>query len=163
MRVRTATRDDFEAIYRVARASWETDYPEILSRETVSDAVEEWYRSEEFAQELDRPRSLVLVATDDRDDVVGFAHAVWKDESGYVLRLYVTPERRRDGVGRQLLDGTRERLREHDVERVDAMVLSANRLGNEFYRSFGFEAVDEGETVIAGERVPETRYRLDLE
>ena len=36
MEYRDATRGDAEAIERIARASWETDYPDILSRETAA-------------------------------------------------------------------------------------------------------------------------------
>ncbi len=168
MRVRRATRNDFEAIYRVAKDSWETDYPDVLNRENVDEAVDEWYRSDEFVNELDRPRSVVLVAEDEDEtggdgDVVGFSHAVWKGAAGYILRLYVAPGRRRDGFGRALLDRTREELRRREVDEIQAMVLSANAPGNAFYEAFGFERVDEGETVIGGEHFPETRYRIGLD
>jgi ribosomal protein S18 acetylase RimI-like enzyme len=95
--------------------------------------------------------------------VVGFAHATWSTETGdgYILRLYVHPDYRRDGVGRALLDQTCQTLASHDIERINAMVLSANNPGVVFYEGFGFEFVDEHETQVGDETVPESRYVLD--
>jgi ribosomal protein S18 acetylase RimI-like enzyme len=162
MTVRTATGDDVDAIRAVADRSWTTDYPDILTRETAEDAVNEWYAPESVATELRDSRTLVLVA-EREGDVAGFAHATWTDadREGYLLRLYVDPDHRRERVGRELLEATCARLVEVGVERVNAMVLSANEPGRRFYEHFGFEHVDEQETTVGGERHPESRYVLD--
>jgi len=78
MDVRTATRDDTDAIRRVAEQSWKTDYPEILTSETAEEAVTDWYTPEQIAAELDENQTLILVA-EREDTVVGFAHATWND------------------------------------------------------------------------------------
>ena len=149
--VREATDDDVPAIQRVAERSWETDYPDIVSRETASEGVEEWYGEDRLRRELDSSGTGLLVAEHD-GDVVGFAHAVWGTEEGTVLRLYVDPDHRRRGVGTELLDATVDRLHDHGVDRVRATVLAANEPGNAFYRERGFEALPEShETEIAGE------------
>jgi ribosomal protein S18 acetylase RimI-like enzyme len=94
--------------------------------------------------------------------VVGFAHAeLGRDDEGYVLRLYVHPDYRNRGLGRRLLERTRDDLFAHGAERINAMVLAANEPGNEFYRRFGFEKVAEGETTIGGEAYPEHTYALE--
>ncbi|WIV68221.1 GNAT family N-acetyltransferase [Natrialbaceae archaeon AArc-T1-2] len=160
MEYREATRGDLEAIGRIARASWEADYPEILSRETAADeAVEEWYGRETIERELEAPGSVVLVAEDD-DEVVGFAHAVVTGGEATILRLYVHPERRREGIGREVLGRTIREADNRAADRITAMVLSENDLGNAFYRSAGFEPVETGETTIGGESYEETTYEL---
>lgn len=161
MTIRSATEADVEAIRAVAERSWTTDYPDILTRETAEAAVTDWYAPEEIAAELRDSRTLVLVA-ERGGDVVGFAHATWldADREGYVLRLYVHPEHRRAGLGRELLEATCEGLAERGVERVNAMVLSANERGRAFYDAFGFEHVDERPTIVGDERYPESRYVL---
>lgn len=161
MTIRRATRDDVDAVRRIAERSWRTDYPEILTRETAEEGVAEWYAPDRIAAELDDDRTLVLVA-EREGTVVGFAHAAWNDDGeGYVLRTYVDPDRRREGAGRELLEAACDALRERGVERINATVLAENDPGNAFYRGFGFEYVDERETTIGDGSYRENRYVLD--
>ena len=157
MVVREADGSDVDAIEAVARASWETDYPAILSRETAHEGVEEWYAADRLAAEVESDDALVPVA-DGEDGVIGFAHAVTEEAGGTILRLYVAPEHRREGVGGDLLEHTRKALAERGAERVRAMVLAENEPGNAFYRRHGFELADESETVIAGTSYRENVY-----
>ena len=96
------------------------------------------------------------------DEVRGFAHAIWDAGVGNVLRLYVAPDRRGRGVGRDLLSFTEDELRRRGADRVQAMVLDANVQGNEFYRALGYDRHDTGETVIGGERYAENVYAKPL-
>lgn len=162
MSVRTATPEDVTAINDVATEAWESDYPDILTRETVEDGVSDWYAPEQIESELVESQTLLLVTERD-DSVVGFAHATWHDadSAGYILRIYVHPDHRREGIGRALLDRTCTELFDHDIDRINAMVLSGNDRGAAFYERFGFEFADESETEIGGEHYPESRYVLD--
>lgn len=144
-------------IRQVAQESWRHDYPDVLTRESIHDGLDEWYATDQIELELARNDRLMLVAdTDER--VVGFAHGVWDDNEGDILRLYVTPEHRGQEIGRQLLEHTRSELFEKGVDRIVALVLAANDLGNEFYRAFGFEKRGEDQTKIAGEFYDENTY-----
>lgn len=164
MTVRAATADDVEAIKRVARRSWESDYPDILTRETVEAGVEDWYAPDNLTAALSRGRTSLLVA-ERGGSVVGFVHAVRQaaTDVGFVLRLYVDPDHQREGVGAALLEAVIEALRVDGLERIDAAVLSANEHGRSFYESFGFELADETETRIGEESYPECRYSLSVD
>jgi len=178
MTVREASADDVAGIREVARTAWEVDYPEILSRETAERGVEEWYESSHIEGGVTGSRTRLFVACADESDsadegdsvadgedaevIVGFAHAeLGGDDEGYVLRLYVHPDHRNRGLGRRLLERTRDDLFAHGAERINAMVLAANEPGNAFYRSLGFEKVEEGETRIGGETYRENTYALE--
>lgn len=161
MTVREATADDMAAVREVARAAWAADYPDILTRETVDRGVEEWYESDQLEGHLTGSRTRLFVACEEDGRVVGFAHAELGRDEGYVLRLYVHPDHRGRGFGRRLLERTRDDLFEHGAERINAMVLAANEPGNAFYRTFGFERVDESETTIGGESYREHTYALE--
>lgn len=167
MEFREATVDDVEALREVARRSWARD--PALTRETATESVEEWYDDWHLRAAVGAADEVVLVADDgDGSDgaaedegnggVVGFSHSVVDLPDGTVLRLYVDPDHRREGVGTALLDRTREALASRGVERVRGFVLTANDPGNAFYRAAGFERVDEGVTVIGGERYDEAVY-----
>jgi ribosomal protein S18 acetylase RimI-like enzyme len=164
MRIRSADAGDVDAIRGIAHCSWERDYPGIANRETIDDRVEEWYGNDRMRSAVADPGTVVLVA-DAGDEVVGFAHAAVSTETwtGSILRLYVDPDRRGEGVGSELLDATIDELRDRDCERIEAMVLADNEPGNEFYRAAGFERVATGETVIGDGRHEEHRYAYRAE
>lgn len=158
MTVRRATPDDIDDILRVVEASWGVDYPEMLNRENLDEAVTEWYDPETVADELERGDSVVYVATDE-GSVVGFIHSVCRHDLGHILRVYVAPDARDSGHGRALVERTREELLERGADQVRSMVLAANGPGNAFYEALGFEPTDDGgETEIGGERYEENVY-----
>lgn len=157
MEIRQATREDLKAIRNVAKATWETDYPDILHRETIKEGIEEWYDPDQLESELQEEGSFLLVAEND-DEVVGFTHAAMRQRTGYILRVYVAPGQRHEGVGSELLANTRDTLIRSGADQIRAMVLAANDPGDTFYQKFGFEKVDEDETVIGGEPYTENVY-----
>jgi ribosomal protein S18 acetylase RimI-like enzyme len=159
MEIRQATGSDVSAVKRVAERSWENDYPEFVSRETIDDTVEDWYAEEKLTEVVDADDAEIFVADD--DGIVGFAHAVWDQTEGDILRLYVSPESRREGVGTELLGSVRDELFGRGVDRIRAMVLAENELGNAFYEEHGFERSDENETQIGDEKHPENVYTLE--
>lgn len=166
MTVRTATRGDLPAVQRVAERAWDADYPGVLNRENLGDAAREWYDADAMAAELDRGDSVVLVAeaagdegASDMPSLAGFVHALVDDETGHVLRLYVDPDSRREGVGTALFDAAVDALFDRGVDVVAAMVLEENEPGRKFYRNLGLlEREDRHETVIGGERYTECVY-----
>lgn len=166
MDLREATADDVEGVRTVARRSWETDYPAILNRESIDEAVESWYAPEQLRFDAESDDALLLIAADERDGVVGFAHAIvseGEDGDGDVatlLRLYVDPDHRGRGVGTRLLDSVCDRLDERGYSRLEAMVLERNEPGNAFYRSYGFERDRVGATTIGDETHDEVVYAL---
>jgi len=158
MELYVAHPDDIGAIRDIARASWKHDYPDILSRESVETAVNDWYGEDRLRNELADPWTHIHVATDGEGSIVGFAHAVLDGDEGNVLRVYVHPDARREGAGEALFDRVRRELVRHDIDRLNAMVLADNAIGNDFYADRGFELVERAETRIGGEPFEENTY-----
>jgi ribosomal protein S18 acetylase RimI-like enzyme len=161
---REATSADVPAIRDVARATWERDYPAVLNRESVANTVEEWYDADQLAADVDRGDAVVIVAErhprDDADDatVVGFVHAIVDGDCGSLLRAYVHPDERGDGIGRALVDTALDAFRDRGCDRAEAMVLARNDPGNAFYDSLGFEHVSTDTTLIGGQGYDERVY-----
>jgi ribosomal protein S18 acetylase RimI-like enzyme len=155
--LRPATPADVDDVIAVARECWETDYPDILSRETVAAGVDEWYDRETIETDVRTADAILLVAVRD-ETVVGFAHGICDDDTGTILRLYVAPDARGHGIGRDLCRTAEEELAVRGARRVRAMVLAENDQGNEFYQALGYERADAGRTVIAGEGYDENVY-----
>lgn len=161
MDFRPATAEDVEAIRSIARISWETDYPDIVSRETIAEGFEEWYAPDSLRRELGKDDATIFLAVE-ASEPVGFAHGVVSEGVGNVLRLYVHPEARGEGVGTDLLERTAERLAEEGAKSLRAMVLKNNDAGRAFYRAAGFDAVDDAETIIASETQTEVTFERPL-
>lgn len=169
--MREATREDVASIRAVAEASWERDYADLLTLDTVAAGVNDWYDEATLAELVADERTPVWVAEAETGeaeraggedgDVMAFAHGYVDGETGHVLRLYVHPDERRSGVGERLLAATVAALVGRGSERVDATVLAANEQGRAFYESQGFEQVAVAETTIGGEAHSECRYRLE--
>ncbi|WP_123534993.1 GNAT family N-acetyltransferase [Halosimplex salinum] len=160
---RAATTADAPAIEDVARDCWEHDYPDVISRESIRAGVSEWYDVDRLAAAIEDDTTLVLVAETESGAVVGFAHAVVDLEMGDILRLYVAPSHRGEGTGRELLRETVDELAAEGADTIRAMVLAENDTGTEFYRSTGFERVDESETRIGDESYREAVFERTAE
>ena len=164
MTIREATDDDIEAIQGIAEASWESDYPDVLSRESMEEGVDDWYSEDRIRESITWSRAHMLVSERD-DDMVGFVHAdlIPEDEIGHVLRLYVHPDHRQQGIGGELLGEACRTLFDEGAERIRAMVLESNELGNQFYQEFGFEPVSTEAVMIGEETYRERTYELHEE
>ena len=79
---------------------------------------------ESFFTERCQPEH-VLVAVDG-DEIVGTVIAGWDGWRCHLYRLAVAPSRRRQGIGRGLIDAAEERFRALGGARADAMVLDDN-------------------------------------
>lgn len=161
MTIREASFEDVEAIRRVAEDSWEADYPDVMSRESLEEGVHDWYSPDRIRDSLSWSTSTLLVYEID-EGIAGFVHAdlIPEDEIGHVLRVYVSPDARRSGIGGELLEAVCQRLFDEGASRIKAMALASNILGDEFYRTFGFEPVGTEAIEIGGETYKETTYGL---
>lgn len=164
MTTRHATDADIDGIRQVAEATWNADYPDILSRESLDSGFDEWYSPEQLRDTISWARAVVLVAESADDKIIGFVHGVRDrgENHGDILRLYVHPDHRGNGIGRELFEAARDELVDSGVDQLRAMVLEENEPGNEFYRGFGFEWEDTEQITIGGETYSENTYVLDL-
>jgi ribosomal protein S18 acetylase RimI-like enzyme len=68
-----------------------------------------------------------------------FRESVWTDRlDAYLEELYVAPDRRREGVGRALLERTLDFARERGAGRIDLGTAVDDRAARALYESVGF-------------------------
>ncbi|HEY7857886.1 MAG TPA: GNAT family N-acetyltransferase [Candidatus Nanopelagicales bacterium] len=169
--VREATELDAEAIARVHTLSWQSAYRGLVP-DSYLDGLKWERRYEQWARLLpDRPtaHSSVFVAVDSQDVVVGFSSMGPVREKGLeptglfeIYAIYVLPGMWGRAFGHRLLEASLAALPQ-GVPGVTLWVLSGNARGRRFYERAGFGP--DGATKladIAGEELPELRYRLDL-
>jgi GNAT superfamily N-acetyltransferase len=57
---------------------------------------------------------------------------------GYIADLYLLPDRRRQGIGSQLVDSARQWFQQQNVEIIYLNVFDLNRVGTHFWTKLGF-------------------------
>jgi ribosomal protein S18 acetylase RimI-like enzyme len=137
LRVREATIEDAESIHALADelAGAVGDSPPGLEglRDRLSELLEE-------------PRARVLVAEDDA--IVGAASLWIKPDLAHgdtiveVPMLVVSEDRRREGVGKLLMEEVQRLAAENEANLIELVATTQNAPAREFYRSLGFVETD---------------------
>lgn len=86
--------------------------------------------------DLDLDRSIAAL---DGDAIIGTGLLGVRDRLGWIGGMGVIPERRRQGIGRQMMHHLIDRARQAGLEHVDLEVLEANEGAYALYREMGFE------------------------
>jgi ribosomal protein S18 acetylase RimI-like enzyme len=156
--IRPAKSADLPAVQAVAREAWYAAHEPIIGEETVEQFLAEYYDRASLEGRLD-PETVFLVAVD--ETVVGFAVAGSTDDPAtFVLgRIYVSPDRWGEGIGKRLLQEIESRASERGGERVRLGVMAENDRAVAFYEAAGYERVGERDD----ERIGTTAYEYETE
>jgi ribosomal protein S18 acetylase RimI-like enzyme len=92
----------------------------------------------EIARKLRVQRELFLVARLD-GDLAGTAMAGFDGHRGWVHYVAVSPQQRRHGVGRALLEQAERRLRAAGCAKINLQVRAGNEGVVPFYQALGYE------------------------
>lgn len=132
--IRRARQEDKEAIWRVHGSAIRGRCASHYSREVI----EIWagrLRPEKYAEAIDRYEFFVA---EEEGAVVGFGEL--GAEAGEIQGLYVSPDVKGRGVGRELLRTLEGRARAHGLKSL-RLTSSLNAVA--FYERAGFRAVEE--------------------
>jgi len=101
------------------------------------------WSEEGFRELLAAPGSLMLVAIDPRDHLVGYLAARRILDESEILNLAVAVPWRRCGVARALLQGALVELRTRAVRRVFLEVRESNLAAQRLYGGLGFKPIGQ--------------------
>jgi ribosomal protein S18 acetylase RimI-like enzyme len=122
----------------VLRAAEAADIPAVLDFWKI--AAEDTNRADSapaLERLLDRdPSALILADEDGR--IVGSLIAGWDGWRCHLYRFAVHPDRRRQGIGRRLLDHAERRFADRGGVRADAMVLDDNDSAHRAWSAAGY-------------------------
>lgn len=121
--LRTADAADIEQLLAFWKAAAEN-----TDRDDAAEAV---------AALLARDPEALLLAVDG-DEIVGSLIAGWDGWRCHLYRYAVRPDRRRQGIGRALLDAAEQRFAALGGRRADAMVLDDNDLAINAWTAAGY-------------------------
>jgi len=137
--IRIADRTDADAIGRLLYA---------FNREFDEPTPEPPALAERMRQLLDGGDTLVLLAGDGPDGlaVLRFRASIWSAGlECYLAELYITPARRGQGLGRELMEAVLRAARERGADTMDIGVDEPDVAARRLYESLGFSNRSDGD------------------
>ena len=125
--IRDAAADDIGVICRIENASFTDPWSEGSFREALA---EEHMRF-----------SVTEVIRDGAAVIAGYFIAWEFMDEGEILSIAVSPEFRRCGIGRMMMDDLLGHAKESGIERIYLEVRESNTAARAMYASFGFDAI----------------------
>lgn len=143
--VRAATQGDVSALGRLGALLVAVHHGFDADRFISATAGTERAYGDFLGREMTRPDAIVLVA-EEAGAVLGYAYAglegndymALRGPAGVVYDLVVDPARRREGVGRRLLDATLAMLVDRGAPRVVLSTAERNHVAQSLFADAGF-------------------------
>jgi ribosomal protein S18 acetylase RimI-like enzyme len=164
MRIRWATPDDASAIARVHVESWRTAYRGILPDDFLDGLTLE-SREERWRERLANPISeqFILVVEQEPGRLVGFVFGGPERDGtpgydGEIYAIYLLAERRRQGIGRQLMSASAHHLMEQGFVAAMLWAMEANWRARSFYEALGGQPIGRKMKTIGDTPVVEVAY-----
>ena len=169
--VREAVEADVEGIARVHVQGWRESYKDFLSPEALAGlSVEERMRMWQGIFAEPDPRAKTLVAETDDGEIVGFArggpiraeNADHLDAETEIFAIYLLDRVKRQGIGRRLMTGILDHLRQQNFRSTGLWVLKDNLSARRFYEALSGTPGPEQAFDLRGQNVVEIAYRFAL-
>lgn len=135
------TRQEVDAVSALARVVWQATYPALISQAQIDTMLDDRYAAARILTQLDDPRHGWWIARHNAA-LVGFAHAVLDNADCKLDKLYVHPDRQRQGIGRVLLQSVQHWARERQARRVWLQVNRGNTPAIRAYEKYGFRIAE---------------------
>jgi ribosomal-protein-alanine N-acetyltransferase len=143
----------------LARAA-DIDRIAAMSRDLIEQGLRWSWTPKRVAASVRSPQANVIVARAD-ERIVGFGIMRYGDEESHLDLLGVDPTRRRQGLGRRLVEWLEKPALEGGMSAVVLEVRSANREAQAFYETLGYRKLNEIRGYYQG-RESATRMRHAL-
>ncbi|WP_096154246.1 MULTISPECIES: GNAT family N-acetyltransferase [Bacillus] len=160
MIIRPAKLTDASGIAKVHVDSWRTTYNNIIPNEYLNNLS---YQTREELWINNIPHSIVFVAENNNDEIVGFSTGCKERSgkySGYMGELsaiYILEEFQGRGLGKALVTPVIKELEKLGIHSLLVLVLEDNK-SKLFYESLGGKLLDKIEVEIAGKKLNELVY-----
>ncbi len=139
--VRRLQADDIDAVSALARTVWQATYPSLITQAQIDSMLADRYGAACIHPQLDDPRHAWWVAHHEQA-LAGFAHASLEGADCKLDKLYVHPDRQRQGIGRALLLAVQHWARQQQAQRLWLQVNRGNAQAIRAYEKYGFRIAE---------------------
>lgn len=146
IKIREATKDDLQAIQRLAHEIWPVTYSKIVSDDQLKYMLELIYSNASLLKQLNEGHHFLLV--EEENSAIAFADYSFLKEDIYKLhKIYVLPAWQGKGIGKLLIEYVIRKVKEN---RGSALVLNVNRnnKAKRMYEHIGFKVIAEDDIDI---------------
>ena len=163
MNIRPARIDDVPRLRELGMVGWETTYADFVLPHNRQAYLEgHFWSTTRLSAIVGDADALALVAELD-GHVVGFLTLEpTEDRQVELTRLYVDPEARRGGIGKQLLNQARDAARDSGATEMLVNVFADNQIGRAFYERESFRLLRLEPTQVGDQQVGDAWYVLAL-
>lgn len=138
-RPRRLAANEIGAVTALARTVWQATYPALISQAQIDFMLADRYAAARVQAQLDDPAHAWWVAG---TPPAGFAHASRDGRACKLDKLYVHPQRQRNGIGTALLDAVTAWARAHGDASLHLQVNRGNAQAIRAYEKYGFRIVE---------------------
>lgn len=133
--IREAGESDIDQIVEVGHRTWRATYLDLAGSDYVEASLARWWTPEAIGREVAAGRVTVAVAD---EQVLGIASAGPLRGDLVLFKLYVDPQRQRQGIGDQLIHAVLTAAREGGHQIIRLSYLDGNDGACDFYAGHGF-------------------------
>lgn len=139
-----ANLSDIPVIQQIAQAAWLQVYPAIISHEQIDFMLEQMYSKSSLTEQMEKQNHQFVLLKQENATLgfVSFSPAPKQPSRMRMQKLYLLPECKGKGFGKQLVNFVCERALKEGLSCVE---LNVNRLNPavKFYKHLGFEIESE--------------------
>ncbi len=140
--IRKANLDDIHGIIEVCSAGYSNTYPDLLPQQYIEKIIDDFYNEERVEKEIlntSQAWNGWFVAVDDGKIVGAGGGGFAGEEVAELYVLYLDPKRKREGIGRKLLETITNDQMERGAKEQWVSVAKGNFMGIPFYEAVGFK------------------------
>lgn len=156
--IRNARLEDITAIRLIATITWAQAYESMIPANIQEEYIKENYSDEILSKRIEANE--VLVATED-DLIVAYAYTQIKDNTCYLLAMYVLPTQQRSGIGTMLLNYLVKEFK-FKADKIVTEIEVGNKSAENFYQQHEFIRGECGYGEIMGHPLKTVNYELEL-
>lgn len=131
---------DIPSIQQLALKAWLFTYKNIYTEKRIRKEVAQYYSNESLRRYLSKIRQNkdFFVVAIGNSKVVGYAHIGRKNKQWELLRIYVSPDKLRQGLGSKLISHIESFLKSKNAKKYQVYSHLKNKIANSFYPKVGF-------------------------
>ncbi len=139
--IRPLVDGDIDAVCNLARTVWQITYPPLISQAQIDAMLADRYSAARIHSQLADSRHAWWVAQQ-QQTLVGFAHAMREDAGIKLDKLYIHPDRQRQGIGSALLRTVQDWARQQQAPYLRLQVNRGNAQAIAAYLKYGFRIIE---------------------
>ncbi|MGE5328353.1 MAG: GNAT family N-acetyltransferase [Deltaproteobacteria bacterium] len=152
LKIKKVEAEDISEVKKLLTETWIDTYGSILSKEAIEKVTSVWHEPTKLERQANDENIIFNVAVDDYQQMVGLITIAKNDgDIADLLRLYVLPDKQRQGIGKLLLDNALTQLGLYKKLRLE--VEEKNEKGKAFYTKIGFRTIDTNIENVEGEEL----------